>query len=194
VPGTIKRTFPVSRNAGMAMAGLLPDSRQIVARTRSEAHQYKSTYGEEMPADILAERVGLFMHAYTLYHSIRPFGCAALLGVVDPETKKPSLYCIEPQGLVTKYVATAEGKGKQAAKTELEKLVATIGDDLTCEKALVHVAKIMHKVHDEKDKDFELEMSWISANSKHEYRPVPDTLLKTAEAEAKRLIEAEEEE
>merc|ERR1712151_1006072 len=105
------------------------------------------------------------------------------------ETKKPSLFCIEPQGMVTKYLGTAAGKGKQAAKTEIEKLLGST-DDLTCEKALVHVAKILHKVHDEKDKDFELEMSWICPASKDQYAAVPSDLLKTAEAEAKRMIEA----
>mmetsp|Transcript_23350 Transcript_23350/g.75555 ORF Transcript_23350/g.75555 Transcript_23350/m.75555 type:complete len:255 (-) Transcript_23350:329-1093(-) len=192
VPGTIKRTFPVSRNSGIAVAGMLADSRQLVARARSEAHQYLSSYGEEIPPEILAERIGLFVHAYTLYWSIRPFGCAILLGCVDKETKKPSLFCIEPQGQVSKYKGTAEGKGKMAAKTEIEKLFASAGDDLTCEKALVHVAKILHKVHDEKDKDFELEISWICPASKYEYSGVPVDIMKAAEAEAKRMLEAEE--
>lgn len=191
VPGTIKRIFPVSRNAGMAVAGMLADSRQIVSRARQEAHQYKSSYGEEMPPEILAERMGLFVHAYTLYWSARPFGCAGLLGMVDKETKQPSLFCIEPQGMVTKNLGTAAGKGKQAAKTEIEKLLAA-SPDLTCEQALMHAAKIMHKVHDEKDKDFELEMSWICPASKYEYAAVPTTLLQAAETEAKRIIEAEE--
>jgi len=194
VPGTIKRIFPISRNAGMAVAGMLADSRQIVARARSEAHQYKDAYGEEIPPEVLAERIGLFVHAYTLYWSIRPFGCAALLGCVDKETKKPSLFCIEPQGMVSKYKGTAEGKGKQAAKTEIEKLFASTGGDLTCEQALVHVAKILHKVHDEKDKDFELDASWICAASNYEHANVPSDKLKAAEAEAKRRIEAEEQE
>lgn len=194
VPGTTKRIFPVSRNSGMAIAGMLADSRQIVARARQEAHQFTNSYNEEMPPEILAERIGLFVHAYTLYWSIRPFGCAVLLGSVDKETKKPSLFCIEPQGMVTKYTGTACGKGKQAAKTEIEKLMASAGDDITCEKILVHAAKIMHKVHDEKDKDFELEMSWICPASKYEYASVPADLLQAAEAEAKRLIEAEEQE
>mmetsp|Transcript_3239 Transcript_3239/g.4386 ORF Transcript_3239/g.4386 Transcript_3239/m.4386 type:complete len:255 (+) Transcript_3239:64-828(+) len=192
VPGTIKRTFPVSRTAGIAVAGLLADSRQLVSRARSEAQQYISSYGEEIPPEVLAERIGLFVHAYTLYWSIRPFGCAILLGCVDKETKVPSLFCIEPQGAVSKYSGTACGKGKQAAKTEIEKLFATAGGDLTCEKALVQVAKIMHKVHDEKDKEFELECSWICASSKYEYSAVPADLLKAAETEAKRMIEAEE--
>mmetsp|Transcript_35559 Transcript_35559/g.70674 ORF Transcript_35559/g.70674 Transcript_35559/m.70674 type:complete len:255 (-) Transcript_35559:261-1025(-) len=192
VPGTIKRIMPVTRNAGMAAAGFLADSRQLVNRARSEAHQYSSTYGEEMPPEVLAERLGLFVHTYTLYGSVRPFGCAVLLGCVDKDTKVASLFAIEPSGMVFKYKGTAAGKGKQAAKTEIEKLFASMGDDLTCEKALVHVAKILHKVHDEKDKDFELECSWICPSSKYEFSAVPTEQLKAAEAEAKRMIEAEE--
>mmetsp|Transcript_66986 Transcript_66986/g.143246 ORF Transcript_66986/g.143246 Transcript_66986/m.143246 type:complete len:255 (-) Transcript_66986:62-826(-) len=192
VPGTIKRTFPVTRHCGMAVAGLVADARQLVDRARSEAKQYKSAYAENMPPEVLAERLGLFVHAYTLYGSIRPFGCSVLLGCVDPDTKVSSLFCIEPSGLVHKYSGTAEGKGRQAAKTEIEKLMANGTENLTCEQALVQVSKILHKVHDEKDKDFEIEASWICSTSNYEHAAVPAELMKTAEAEAKRLIEADE--
>jgi len=192
VPGTNKRIFPVHRHAGMSIAGFVADSRQIVARARSEANQYKSAYNEEIPPGILAERVGLFMHAYTLYWSIRPFGCCVLLGCVEEDTKKPSLFTIDPSGMVYKYSGTAVGKGKQAAKTEIEKLLAKGSESLTCAETLVQVARILHKVHDEKDKDFELEASWICPASGYEHAAVPSDTLKAAETEAKRLIEAEE--
>merc|ERR1712151_884999 len=52
VPGTTKRTFPVSRNSGIAIAGMLADSRQIVNRARQEANQFKNAYNEEMPPEI----------------------------------------------------------------------------------------------------------------------------------------------
>eukprot|EP00401_Gymnodinium_catenatum_P030946 CAMPEP_0117488496 /NCGR_PEP_ID=MMETSP0784-20121206/16546_1 /TAXON_ID=39447 /ORGANISM="" /LENGTH=250 /DNA_ID=CAMNT_0005283187 /DNA_START=122 /DNA_END=874 /DNA_ORIENTATION=+ len=191
VPGTNKRTWAVHRRAGMTTAGMIPDSRQIVARAQSEAKQYKSAYDEEIPPSLLAERLGLFMHAYTLYWSIRPFGCSALLGCVDPDTKEPSLYCIEPSGVAHKYQGTAVGKGRQAAKTEIEKLLAS--GDITCKQALVHVAKILRKVHDEKDRDFELECSWICPESKYEHAAVPADVLKVAEDEAKTQLEAEDE-
>merc|ERR1712151_1281115 len=100
VPGTSKRIFPVHRRAGISIAGLVADSRQIVARAQAETKQYKNAYGEEIPPELLAERLGMFMHAYTLYWSIRPFGCSVLLGVVDPDTKKPSLFCVDPSGHV----------------------------------------------------------------------------------------------
>merc|ERR1712217_435792 len=104
-----------------------------------------------------AERIGMFVHAYTMYWSIRPFGCTVPLGCVDKDTKTPSLFAIEPQGSVAKYFGTAEGKGKQAAKTEIEKLFPNGENSKTCSDSAVQVARILHKVHDEKDKDFELE-------------------------------------
>jgi 20S proteasome subunit alpha 7 len=190
VPGTIKRIFPIHRHAGMSMAGFLADSRQLVSRAREEANQFKSVYSDMIPPEVLAERMGNFCHLFTLYWSARPFGCSVLLGCVDPDTKVPSLFQIDPSGLVYKFKGTAMGKGKQAAKTEIEKMVA--GGEMTCEEALVHVAKILHKVHDEKDKDFELEASWICAKSNYEFAAVPKDLLKTAEDKAKEMIEAEE--
>lgn len=192
VPGTNKRIAPVHRHAGIVGAGLVADSRQIVARAQSEASSYLSSYGEEIPPEVLAERLGLFCHAYTLYWSIRPFGCSVLLGCVDTDTKVPSLFSIEPSGLVFKYKGNAFGKGKQAAKTEIEKLLAS--SDMTCAEALMSVARILHKVHDEKDRSFELECSWICPQSNYEHRPVPPELLKEAEAAAKKKLEAEEEE
>ena len=49
------------------------------------------------------------------------------------------------------------------------------------------------EVHDEKDKDFELEISWICPASNYEHAQVPVEQRKAAEAEAKRILEAEQE-
>lgn len=208
VEGTNKRIFPVHRNAGMAVAGLVADARQIVARARGECVQWKNVYGENMTPDILAERVGLFVHQYTLYWSVRPFGASVLMGHYDKETKTPSVFQIEPSGLVFKYRGSAIGKGRQGAKTEIEKLqdlpgaaMAVDGDKkkqhsvhptLTCKEALFHVAKILHKVHNESDKDFELECSWICDASNFQHAPVPKELVTEAEKKAKDALEAED--
>jgi len=193
VPGTNKRTYPVNRNTGMVISGLVADGRQLVARGRQESTQYKNAYAEDMPSNMLAERLGLFVHAYTLYWSIRPFGSTVLLGNVDAETKKPSLFSIDPAGLVYKYKGTATGKGRQIAKTEIEKLLAAEGAaEMTCKAALAAVAKILHKVHDEKDTSFELECAWICADSDYKFEAVPTALLATAEATAKKQLEDEE--
>lgn len=191
VHGTNRRTFAVHRRSGLSSAGWTPDSRRIVSRAQEESKSYLNAYGEEIPPSILAERIAMFMHAYTLYWSVRPFGCSVLLGAVDKDTKVPSLFCIEPSGICHKYRGTAIGKGKQAVKTELEKLVST-AEGITCEQALPLVAKILHKHHDEKDRDFEFEAAWICPASNYEHKLISADVLKQAEDEAKRLLEAEE--
>eukprot|EP00971_Amphidinium_carterae_P023075 455272-Amphidinium_carterae.2 len=52
------------------------------------------------------------------------------------DTKETSLFCIEPSGMVFKYKGTAVGKGKQAAKTEVEKVLAP-AEGITCAEARV---------------------------------------------------------
>jgi 20S proteasome subunit alpha 7 len=45
----------------------------------------------------LADRVSLYVQAYTLYSSVRPFGCSTILGGIDKDG--PSIYVIEPSGV-----------------------------------------------------------------------------------------------
>lgn len=41
--------------------------------------------------------MGLYLHAYTCYSSVRPFGITAIVGLVDKEG--PQLYMFEPSGV-----------------------------------------------------------------------------------------------
>lgn len=108
------------------------------------------------------------------------------------------------------YYGCAVGKGKQAAKTEIEKLKF---DELSIHDCVKHVARMyvflwglslhsvlcqlthlivlcpsLHSVHDEtKDRLFEIEMSWICAESNYQHAMVPQAILD----EANRLAVAE---
>mmetsp|Transcript_11828 Transcript_11828/g.26125 ORF Transcript_11828/g.26125 Transcript_11828/m.26125 type:complete len:251 (-) Transcript_11828:207-959(-) len=188
VEKTNKRIFPVARHAGMASAGLVTDARQIVQRARDEARVHTENFGEKIAPHVLAERTAGFVHLFTLYGSVRPFGSSVLMAGHDDDSGY-SLFCIDPVGGCAKYTGVALGKGRQTAKTELEKMPLK---DMTCAEALQTVAKIIHKVHDEKDKDFELEASWICEASNNQFVPVPDTLIKEAEEKAKAAIAEEE--
>jgi 20S proteasome subunit alpha 7 len=70
----------------------------------------------------LASRLSLYASAFTLYSSVRPFGISTILGGIDSETDEPQLYMIEPSGVFWGYHGCAIGKGRQLAKTEIEKL------------------------------------------------------------------------
>ena len=109
VPGTHRRVYAIDRHVGLSMAGLVADGRQLVNRAREEALNYKKNYGCVIPPHLLAERMGQFVHYYTLYGSIRPFGTAVMLAGYDQDTKKASLYMVEPSGVTYVRLQSAEG-------------------------------------------------------------------------------------
>jgi 20S proteasome subunit alpha 7 len=124
VAGSNRAVFGVDSHAGVAVTGLSADGRQIVNRAREEAQSYKDSYGHKIVPAILTSRLGLYVHYYTLHASLRPFGSAALIAAYDEDLKTPELYMVEPSGVSFRYFACAAGKGSQAAKTELEKILS----------------------------------------------------------------------
>jgi 20S proteasome subunit alpha 7 len=184
--GSNRRIHAVHKHAGMAVAGLAADGRQIVARARSEASQYLSFYGEDIPIKELCDRVAHYVHLCTLYWWLRPFGSATILGGYDRDG--PQLYMIEPSGVAYRYFGAAIGKGRQAAKTAIEKLKLS---EMTCREGIIAVAKIIYEVHDEaKDKAFELELSWVCDESNKQHQRVPADLLEEAKVAAKAAKDA----
>ena len=95
------------------------------------------------------------------------------------------------------YYGAATGKGRQAAKAELEKLDLSSGS-LSLEVGVREAARIIYVAHeDSKDKDFELEISWISSTdgpTKGRHEHVPQHILEEAEKLAKKALEGEDEE
>ncbi|KAL9135351.1 MAG: hypothetical protein Q9175_003460 [Cornicularia normoerica] len=221
-PGANRRIATVDRNIGVVSSGLVPDGRHFVSRARDEASSWRSTYKAPIPLAALAARLGGYVQAYTLYSSVRPFGVTAIVGGWDSEAELgvdgqvgngpsigpggkvtgikaggPSLYMIEPSGLYWGYYGAATGKGRQAAKAELEKLDLASGN-LSLEAGVKEAARIIYVAHeDSKDKDFELEMSWISSSdgpTKGKHQEVPKDILAEAEKAAKKAMEGEDEE
>ncbi|KAJ3077723.1 hypothetical protein HDU99_001012, partial [Rhizoclosmatium hyalinum] len=187
VPGSNKRIGTADTHIGIATAGLLADTRHIVSRTREEAQQYRDFYKSAIPGKVIADRVAGYVQAYTLYSSVRPFGVSTILATMDKTG--PGLFVVEPSGVHHGYFGAAVGKGRSVAKTELEKLKLT---QLSAREAVKEAARIIYALHDEvKDKDFELELSWVCEESggKHEF--VPKDLFDEAEAAAKAALNAE---
>lgn len=151
----------VDRHIGCVYSGLMPDGRQLVNRGREESSSFKKLYQKPIPIPALADRLGQYVQAHTLYNSVRPFGVTAIFGGIDE--KGPHLYMLEPSGAHWGYKGAATGKGRQTAKAELEKLVDKHPEGLTGREAVKQAAKIIHMAHeDNKEKDFELEISWCS--------------------------------
>ncbi|KAJ1976215.1 putative proteasome subunit alpha type-7 [Dimargaris xerosporica] len=187
VPGTNQRIQGVERHLGMATSGLLSDAKQLVTRARSEALNYRNSYSAPIPVKAMAERLGMLMHAYTIYSGARPYGCSVVLGGMDDDG--PQLYMIDPSGSYWGYRGCASGKGKQVARTELEKLKF---DELSARQAIKEATRIIYTAHDEaKDKEFELELVWISAETNGRFERVSKEMVAEAEAYTQALLNAE---
>lgn len=100
VPGDGRRIQAIDTHIGAATAGLMPDGRQLISRARGEAKAYRSNFGESITPHVLAERMGSFVHLFTVYWYLRPFGSSLLLAGYDKENKRHDLYSIEPTGNV----------------------------------------------------------------------------------------------
>jgi 20S proteasome subunit alpha 7 len=188
VPGANHRIATADTHLGIAVAGLVADGRHLIGRIRSEALNYRRFYESPVPGFIAANKVAHYMHAYTLYSGVRPFGASILLAAMD-SLRGPQLYMVEPSGVYFGFHGCAIGKAHQAAKTEIEKLVLT---DMTAREAVVAVARIIYQVHDElKDKEFELELSWVCEESKGRHEFVPLELFQDAERQAKLAAQEE---
>lgn len=193
VGGTLRRSHIVDRHACVAVCGLISDGRVIVNQAREECERYREFYGRPMPGRVLADRLSQFVHLYTLHWHVRPFGCAIVLGVQGDDGGE--LYLLEPSGVCYRYYGCAFGKGKQAARTELEKLGLSDSEGkptLTCAEAVTALGRILVRVHDEtKEKEYEIEMIWAGEGGKGA-RMVPKELVVKAHEDAKAELAADE--
>ncbi|VDB97004.1 unnamed protein product [Peniophora sp. CBMAI 1063] len=186
IPGANRRIQTIDRHLGFATAGLVADGRQLANRAKEEGKTLRSQYHHPPNVKEVADRLGLFVQAYTLYGSVRPFGTSAIIGGVDK--KGPQLFVVEPSGVALGYHGAAVGKGRQLAKSELEKLKLA---ELSTREAVFEAARIIYLVHDDaKEKEFELEMTWVGDESKGLHEPVPKDLFDEAEKKAKDALES----
>jgi len=192
-----RRIHTVDEHSGVAITGFVSDGRQIVNRARDEASSYNETYGTKISGEILAARLSTYVHYFTLHGSLRPFGAATLIATYDPADQKHALHVVEPSGMSYEYYGAAAGRGRQPARTEMEKLILNPKEGevaIDVDEGVKQLAKIIHALHDpSKDKPFELEMSWLCEKTEWKHKGVPrDVIASAVEWAKKEIAEAEE--
>lgn len=115
----------------------------------------------------------------------------------DADTQQATLHMVEPNGAAFSYYGVATGKGKQAAKTELEKLNLH-KEPIQVQSAVQEICKILYLLHqenkDNEGKPFEVELSWICSESKWRHVGVPKDIIAAGVEWAKEQVEEEEDE
>ncbi|CAD8097770.1 unnamed protein product [Paramecium primaurelia] len=186
---TNKRIYNIDLQTGMALCGKLPDGRNILQRAKAEASQYQDMYAIPASAHVLSDRVAQYVHAYTMYSGVRPFGSATFIASYNTFDGY-ELYMIEPSGNKYAYHACTHGKGRAVCKSEFERRNFK---DLTCQEALVYIAKMLILAHEEfKEKKYEYEMTWITDNNGRKHQSVPQDLINNAVQQAEQLIEQDQ--
>ena len=181
-----RRVFSITETIGMVICGRQPDGAMVVRRAREEAEQYLSNFGRSIPGYIMAERVANFVHAHTLYGAYRPFGASFTLASWDEG--KPYLYSIDNSGELRGYYGMADGKGRQVAKTEIEKA----NKEATVEENLKVVAKAIVAAHEEfKEKTYEFEASWIGPQTDYKHKVVDFALRNQLKQQAEDELDEE---
>lgn len=138
VQGTHKRVFNVDRHLGMVVNGKVPDGRHIMNYARNESKKFMKDFEIRIGGKTLANRLSLYLNAYTLYNSVRPFGSSEILASWSDD-EGYNMYMLEPSGSYYGYSCCTSGKGRQVAKAEFEK---TDFSKLTCREALFYIAKM----------------------------------------------------
>lgn len=134
---------------------------------RKEYKSYNDQFGTEITGKVLAERLGQYMHFNTCYYGKRPYGTSCAVASYD-KIHGYTLHMMEPSGECNQYYGCANGRGKQTARSELEKEDFL---NITCEEALPKISIILIKSTEEtKDKKRELEFSVISDETNHEHK------------------------
>lgn len=78
----------------------------VVDTARQEAENYRQQFKRPIPLKVLNERLSNFIHAYTLYSAVRPFGVSIVLASYDKHDGA-EMYMIEPSGnsFVSKFIS-----------------------------------------------------------------------------------------
>lgn len=183
------RIANVNDGVGFAGAGMYPDSRSLLQYAREHSIEHYDEYRQMVPIEDLVHQVAMYAQMFTL-SAHRAFGCSAFFAGWDKLNKQAHLYLVEPSGLSYEYYAWAVGKHRQGAKAELEKLKF---NEITVKDMINQAAKIILTVRDEsKDKNYMLEMGYVSDDSNGKFRQLSADKVAEAEAWAKQALEDED--
>ncbi|KAJ1917444.1 putative proteasome subunit alpha type-7 [Mycoemilia scoparia] len=176
-PASNKCISHVDKHIGIATTGWTADAREILNIARREAENYRSSYKIPPPTTQVVQRLGFYIHAHTLYSSVRPFGVNSIIGGKDDNGYH--LHMIEPSGEHWGYRGCVVGKGQKEVKTELERIDL---DNIDPTLAVNRMVKMLLKAHrdSEKEEPYHMEISWVTEETNGYHERVPQNIIDDA--------------
>jgi 20S proteasome subunit alpha 3 len=152
---------PFYRNVIGGVAGLTADANSLVNFARNAAQKHLLTYNEDIPVELLAQRLCDMKQGYTQFggdlplsllpairwhgdEGLRPFGVSILYAGYDPHYEF-QLYHSDPSGNYSGWKATCIGANNGTAQSLLKQ---EYKDDIVVKDAIGLVLRTMSKTMD----------------------------------------------
>ncbi|TFK53535.1 N-terminal nucleophile aminohydrolase [Heliocybe sulcata] len=142
--GSGEKIFLLNSNVIAGVAGITADANSLVNYARTAAQRHLFTYNEDIPVEMLAQRLCDMKQGYTQYGGLRPFGVSLLYAGYDPHYEF-QLYHSDPSGNYSGWKATCIGANNGTAQSLLKQ---EYKDDITVEEAIGLVLRVMSKTMD----------------------------------------------
>ncbi|EJT52795.1 proteasome subunit alpha type 4 [Trichosporon asahii var. asahii CBS 2479] len=133
-----------SSNIITGVAGITSDANSLVNFARNSAQRHLYTYDEDIPVEMLVQRLCDMKQGYTQYGGLRPFGVSLLYIGWDP-LHGFQLYKSDPSGNYSGWKATCIGANHSSAASLLKQ---DYKDDISLEDAKSLCLKTMSKTMD----------------------------------------------
>ncbi|KAJ1657506.1 Proteasome subunit alpha type-3 [Dispira simplex] len=140
-----EKLYAIHDNMVAGVAGITSDANHLVEYARTQAQQYYFSYGEEIPAEPMVQRLCDLKQSYTQYGGLRPFGVSFLYAGYD-EHHGFQLYHSDPSGNYAGWKATCIGANHSKAQSSLKQEYKEEG--LSLHEATALAVKIMTKIMD----------------------------------------------
>ncbi|KAJ3735613.1 nucleophile aminohydrolase [Lentinula guzmanii] len=142
--GSGEKIFLLNSNVIGGVAGLTADANSLINYARSAAQQHLLQYNEDIPVELLAQRLCDMKQGYTQYGGLRPFGVSLLYAGYDQQHQF-QLYHSDPSGNYSGWKATCIGANNGTAQSLLKQ---EYKDDIEVKAAISLVLKTMSKTMD----------------------------------------------
>jgi 20S proteasome subunit alpha 3 len=126
------------------LAGITSDANSLVNFARNSAQRHLYSYDEDIPVEMLVQRLCDMKQGYTQYGGLRPFGVSLIYVGWDP-LHGFQLYQSDPSGNYSGWKATCIGANHSSATSLLKQ---DYKDDLTLAEAQALCLKTMSKTMD----------------------------------------------
>ncbi|KAF9222514.1 N-terminal nucleophile aminohydrolase [Gyrodon lividus] len=142
--GSGEKMFLLNSNVIGGVAGITSDANSLVNYARIVAQRHLLQYNEDIPVELLAQRLCDMKQGYTQYGGLRPFGVSLLYAGYDPHYRF-QLYHSDPSGNYSGWKATCIGANNGTAQSLLKQ---EYKDDIGVEEVIGLVLRVMSKTMD----------------------------------------------